>query len=88
MNLKSFIYKNNSFFVILLDVLIVAFSFLTLAWYKPATVRLVLPQYINPFLVFIVLWVTISLIMGKYSLLSFKKLFNLIVTVSVINFIG
>lgn len=87
MNLKSFIYKNNSVLVILLDVLIVAFSFLILAWYKPATVRVILPQYIYPFIIFTIVWVFVSFIMGKYNLLSFKKSFHLNVTVSIINFI-
>lgn len=87
MNLKSFIYNNNAFFVILIDILIVSFSFLILAWYKPDTVRIVLPKYINPFIVFIIIWVTVSFIMGKYNLLSFKKAFHMIITLSIINFI-
>ncbi len=87
MNLKSTIYKNNAFFVILIDVLIVAFSFLIFAWYKPATVRIVLPQYINPFFIFTVIWVTVSFFMGKYNLLSFNKVLHMNITISIINFI-
>lgn len=87
MNLKSFIYKNNTFFVILTDILIVSFSFLIFAWYKPATVRLILPRYLGPFIVFAIIWVTVSFIMGKYNLLSFKKAFHMVITLSIINFI-
>lgn len=87
MNLKSFIFKNNTFFVILVDILIVAFSFVILAWYKPATTRIILPTYINPFFVFITIWVLVSFITGKYNLLSFKNAYNMIITLSFINFI-
>ena len=86
-NLKSFIYKNRILVVILIDILIVTFSFLILAWYKPATVRVIFPRYINPFLVFIVIWVLVSFITGKYNLLSFKNAYNMIITLSFINFI-
>jgi len=87
MNLKSFIYRNNAFFVILIDILIVIFSFLIFAWYKPATIHTVIPRHINPFIIFIIIWVTVSYIMGKYNLLSFKKAFHMIITLSIINFI-
>ncbi len=87
MSLKSFISKNNTFFVILSDILIVSFSFLILAWYKPATVSSVLPKYINPLIVFIVIWVSVSLVMGKYNLLSFKKAFHMLITLSIVDFI-
>ncbi|MEN8120603.1 MAG: sugar transferase [Bacteroidota bacterium] len=87
MNLKSFIYRNNAFFVILFDIIIVSFSFLILAWYKPATVSTVIPRHISPFIVFIIIWVAVSHIMGKYNLLSFKKAFHMNITISIINFI-
>ena len=87
MNLKSFINKNSAFFVIFIDILIVGFSFSIFAWYKPATISYVLPTYIVPYIIFTLIWVTVSFIMGKYNLLSFKKAFHMHITLSIINFI-
>ena len=84
---KSFVYTKNTLFIILIDILIVTFSFLILAWYKPATVRTVFPTYICPFLVFITIWISVSFITGKYKLLSFKRAIDMILTFSFINFI-
>ncbi len=87
MGLKSFVEKNSMFIAVLFDVFIVSFSFLLLAWYKPATVRVVLPTYSNPFVVFLILWIVVSYIMGKYNLQSFKKALHMNITLTLINFI-
>ena len=50
-----------------LDIFIVIFSWLILAWYKPATVNTVIPSYLIPFLYFLGIWVIISSIAQKYS---------------------
>lgn len=87
MDLKSFISKNNTLLVVFVDALIVSFAFLIIAWYKPATITLVLPNYISPFFVFMAIWLSVSYIMGKYHLYSFKKAFHMNFTLSIIDFI-
>ncbi len=87
MSLKSFVAKNSMFIVILFDVFIVSFSFLILAWYKPATVRVVIPTYSYPFIIFLVLWIVVSYVMGKFNLQSFKKALHMNITLTLINFI-
>jgi lipopolysaccharide/colanic/teichoic acid biosynthesis glycosyltransferase len=57
--------RSIQFFV--LDVLIVTVSFLFLAYIKPATLSFYLPFYYQPFLLFLTLWVGVSVIFGKYS---------------------
>lgn len=57
--------RSIQFFV--LDVLIVTVSFLFLAYVKPATLSFYLPFYYQPFLLFLTLWVGVSVIFGKYS---------------------
>ena len=57
--------RSIQFFV--LDVLIVTVSFLFLAYVKPATLSFYLPYYYQPFLLFLTLWVGVSVIFGKYS---------------------
>lgn len=54
----------------LIDILIVIISFLFIAKLKPATVRIVLPKYTDPFYYFIFIWSVTSLIIGKYFLIS------------------
>jgi lipopolysaccharide/colanic/teichoic acid biosynthesis glycosyltransferase len=87
MNIKSFISKNNTLLVILIDILIVSFSFLIVAWSKEATLRTVIPNYTYPFFVFSFIWVSVSHIMGKYNLESFKKAFHMHFTIGVVDFI-
>jgi len=84
MQLNKLFLKYNKFFVVLFDLLLVSFSFLILAWAKPATIRLVLPQYTAPFLIYSIIWVFISFIMGKYDLGNFKKPLHLMVTITII----
>lgn len=67
--------------------LIVSSAFLILAWIKPATVKLVIPHYYIPFLVFLSIWLIVSSIMGKYHLQNFVKKSHLLFTITFINFI-
>ena len=87
MQLNKLFLKYNKYFIVLFDLLLVSFSFLILAWAKPATIRIVLPQYTTPFLIYSVIWVLISFVMGKYDLGNFKKPLHLMVTITIITFI-
>lgn len=87
MHLGSLLYRHNKYFIILFDIFLVILSFLILSWIKPATIRIVLPQYINPFIFYSIIWTFISLIMGKYDLIYFKKPGHLIVIITVNTFI-
>ncbi len=87
MQLNQLFLKYNKFFIVFFDLLLVSFSFLILAWAKPATIRIVLPQYTSPFFIYSVIWVLISFVMGKYDLTNFKKPIHLMVTITIITFI-
>lgn len=86
-SLRKLLSRSIIFFVILFDIAIVSFSFLVLAWYKPATLRIVLPTYFTPFIVFLILWVVVSYVMGKYNMKGFKKVIHMNITLTLINFI-
>jgi lipopolysaccharide/colanic/teichoic acid biosynthesis glycosyltransferase len=87
MQLNQLFFKYHKTFTIIIDLLLVSFSFLVLAWAKPATIRIVLPQYTAPFLIYSIIWVIISFVMGKYDLNNFKKPIHLMVTITIITFI-
>lgn len=53
----------------MIDLLILVVAFLFIAKLKPATVRIYLPRYSDPFYVFMAIWSVISLITGKYFLI-------------------
>ena len=53
----------------LIDIIIIILCFLYIAKLKPATVRIVLPKYTDPFYVFAVVWSMVSFITGKYFLI-------------------
>ncbi|RLD51905.1 MAG: hypothetical protein DRJ05_17945, partial [Bacteroidetes bacterium] len=66
----------------LIDLVIVTISFLIFIWVKPATISRYLPNYINPFLLFTLVWLFVSLLLGKFDLL--KALYSKDVIVPVI----
>lgn len=53
----------------IIDLLILVIAFLFIAKLKPATVRIYLPRYSDPFYVFVAIWSVVSLITGKYFLI-------------------
>ena len=67
--------RNRRFQVlyILVDVIVVTLSFLIFIWIKPASKSYYLPQYSQPFFIFLLVWVIVSLIIGKYQLIKVKK---------------
>lgn len=72
--------------LIFLDLLLVAIAFLIVAWYKPATISLVIPFYFNSFLLFIGIWLFISLITKKYNFFTQKIFRDSIITILIANF--
>lgn len=59
---------------------IISISFLFMIWLKPVSIRHYLPQYIKPFLGFMLIWFSISLLAQKYSLeTSLKKAISKII---------
>lgn len=84
---NNFFNKYNKFIILVLDFILLSLSFIIIAWAKPATIRLVLPTYLLPFLSFSIIWLMISFIMGKYDLKSFKKPIHLLITLTIITFI-
>jgi len=58
---------------ILIDILIVTASFLLFIWIKPASKRIYLPTYFNPFLFFTAVWMFISFVISKYDLYKARK---------------
>jgi lipopolysaccharide/colanic/teichoic acid biosynthesis glycosyltransferase len=55
------------------DILLVLLSFLFFIWIKPASRTYYLPLYYRPFLIFLVIWLVVSWIIGKYDLIKIKK---------------
>ncbi|MFC0875872.1 sugar transferase [Saccharicrinis sp. FJH2] len=53
----------------IIDLLILVIAFLFIAKLKPATVRIYLPRYSDPFYIFLVIWSIISFVTGKYFLI-------------------
>ena len=59
-------YRRAIFFY-LTDALLVLISFLIFIWLKPASLRIYLPHYLQPFLVFLGIWFAASIPSKKYS---------------------
>jgi len=87
MQLDKLFYKYNKIFIILLDLALVSLSFLILAWIKPYTIKFILPHYYTPFVIFAIIWLLISFLLGKYELSDIKKPIHLWVAISSITFI-
>jgi len=53
---------------VLIDVLIIGGSFLFFIWLKPASVRIYLPAFAEPFLFFTGVWLFVGILLSKYNL--------------------
>ncbi|RLD54499.1 MAG: hypothetical protein DRJ01_17955 [Bacteroidetes bacterium] len=73
------------YFYVLFDIIIVAFSFLFVIWFKPATVRYYLPNYLFPIVIFEIIWLFISFLGDKYNIKN-KKFSELFVSIIRIDF--
>lgn len=66
-----------SWFLCLLDILIVGFSFVWIAWQRSGT-RVILREYSRPLFGFMVIWITVSLLGNKYDLKPPKSVMKII----------
>lgn len=73
-------------FYILIDILIVTAAFLVFIWIKPASKRIYLPTYFNPFLFFTMVWLAVSFVISKYDLHKARKPKEALVPVLISNF--
>ena len=71
---------------IFIDLILVFVSFMLMAWIKPATVRVVLPTYWVPFVFFSLIWLFISVFIGKYNLDEAKSGRDVYVPITITNF--
>ena len=81
---KSKIIKRRIIFLIF-DLLIVTSSFLFFIWLKPASKSQYLPNYILPFLIFLVLWILISILISKFDIHKAKNPKEAIIPIIIAN---
>lgn len=81
---KSGLRRQLVFFLI--DLFIISISFLIFVWFKPATISTYLPKYTTPFLLFAVVWLIVSALLGKFNLIKAKASKDVIVPVLISNF--
>ncbi len=67
--------KRRTIYFIIIDLLVVTVVFLFFIWLKPASRRVYLPMYYQPFLLFLSVWVSVSVVIDKYRL-HLKKNMN------------
>jgi lipopolysaccharide/colanic/teichoic acid biosynthesis glycosyltransferase len=60
--------NRKKYIIAFFDILVVFAAFMVNIWIKPASKRVYLPQYIEPFLIFLAIWIIISYISRKYNL--------------------
>lgn len=60
--------RTKSIILFILDLLIITSSFLFALWLKPATRTVYLSSYLIPFVGFSILWIFLSLLLGKYNI--------------------
>jgi len=79
--------KKSYFIFLFLDFLFITIAFLYMIYLNPASLRIYLPRYINPFLGFAAAWLAASLIGDKYNISKFNKLINLFYSIIRVDFI-
>ncbi len=60
--------KKRNLYYIIADILVVTMAFMFFIWIKPASRRFYLPEYYEPFLYFLFIWVAVSVAIDKYRL--------------------
>ena len=60
--------KRRTAYYIIADILVVTAAFLFFIWLKPASRRFYLPEYYQPFLLFLFVWISVSVVIDKYRL--------------------
>jgi len=72
---------------VIIDAIALTVAFLIMIWIKPATIRLYLPAYSVPFLIFLAIWIIVSLISKKYSVTDRYKPTRAILYIIITNLI-
>jgi len=67
--------RKRTIYYIIADILVVTVAFMFFIWLKPASRRFYLPEYYEPFLYFLFIWVAVSVAIDKYRLHK-KKNYN------------
>lgn len=70
------------------DIIILALSFIIVVWYKPASLRYVLPSHVPFFLSLLLMWIMVSLLNGKMHRGKIKDYTSLLVRVLTSNIIA
>lgn len=71
---------------VFIDLVLVFLSFLFVAWLKPGTMAVILPNYWVPFLYFLGIWLLISLFLGKYKIEEIRSSRDAIIPLLINNF--
>lgn len=71
--------------IIIVDIIIVFFSFLFFAWIKPGTRSYYIPYYINSFYIFAGVWLIVSLVIDKFNISKKERLKDLYVPIIIAN---
>ena len=79
--------KRRTIYFIIIDLLVVTAVFLFFIWLKPASRRFYLPQYYQPFLLFLFVWVSVSVVIDKYRLHRKKNMSEVLFPIIVGDFI-
>lgn len=58
---------------VLIDILIISSAFIFFIWLKPASKRVYLPTFLEPFLYFTGVWLFIGILLAKYNFQNIKK---------------
>lgn len=71
---------------ILIDIAVIIVSFLVFAWLKPGTRSVILPSYWEALIYFTLIWVLISIFLGKYDLEKVRSSRDVIIPFLICNF--
>ncbi|MEN8225079.1 MAG: sugar transferase, partial [Bacteroidota bacterium] len=64
--------------IFIIDILVVTAVFMFFIWLKPASKRVYLPMYYQPFLLFLFVWISVSVAIDKYRLHKKKNIKDVI----------
>ncbi len=78
--------KTSYILFLIFDIIIILISFFFFIWLKPGTLTNYLPNYSNPFLLFAVIWLLVSLLLAKFDLKKHEKFQMFLVTIIRCNF--
>ena len=78
--------KKKTIYYIVIDIIIVFASFLLCIWLKPGTKSYYLPNYLSAIIIFVFIWLFVSIIFKKYNFHDHTKLKQIITPVLTSNF--